>query len=141
VLLSVTGMLMIGYGAFRLLTYVRIVDLVRLARWAVVGWVVNDLLIMPTALLLGAVLMPRIGTRFHAPLRAGLLALCCLVIITGIAIGSRPHRRNITVIPNDPIAAFAIVGCAVLVLTGGAELIILLRHRRRARRAGCRGGR
>ena len=116
--LAVLGGCGIAYGLVLVLTRVSPADWFRLARWGLAAWMINDLVLMPVALLLGLTVLRRVPPRRRMPLRIGLLGLASLVIMTAIAVGARAHQKNPTAEVTAPLPA--------LLITGGVLVLVIL---------------
>jgi hypothetical protein len=129
--LAVPGMAGIGWGLLLLITRVRIPDWFRLARWGAAGIIVNDALIAPAAMVIGALLLRRVPVGYRWPLRSGLLAAGCLSIMILIAAGARRYRQNPTVVPTDPTSAATIGVIALVIIIAAVEAVLIIIRRRR----------
>lgn len=80
VLIGVVGLLLVGFGVLRLLTEVPAGDLFKLALWLAVAIVVHDLVLSPTVLATGA-LVVRLPPRGRRWVQVGLVAAALLTVV------------------------------------------------------------
>ena len=84
--------------------------------WLAGGVVVHDAVLAPAALVLGALVLPRVPPVWRGPLRGGLLAAGALALLAVALLAGAAGRRNWSVVPHDPVPAIA---TAVLVIGAG----------------------
>ena len=129
--LAIAGGFAMAYGIVLVLTKVSRADWLRLTRWGLSAWLLNDLVLMPTAMVLGVTVLRRIPRRRRTPLRGALLGSACLVIMTAVAIGARAHQKNPTAEVTPPLVALLITGGVLAVVTAIAELLAGLQRPKR----------
>lgn len=77
-------------------------DAIRVATWVVGGNVVHDALLVPIVLLIGAVLTRFVGEPWRTPLRAGLIASACVILVAIPVVGGYGRKAaNPSLLPLD----------------------------------------
>ena len=124
------GVALMGVGAVVGLTTIPQRQWPGVVLWLAGGVAVHDAILAPTAVLLGLLVLPRVGLRWRAPLRAGALGAAVLAVFAVVIVGASSRRRNASVVPVAPTTSLAVAGAllvaAVLI---GAALGSLTRHR------------
>ena len=114
VLLGV-GVVLIGVGAVVGLTSVPQSQWPSVLLWLAGGVAVHDAVLAPLALLLGALVLPRVPAGWRPALRAGALGAAVLAVVAVAVVVASGGRRDPSVVPVPP-ATSLLVATAVLVL-------------------------
>jgi len=116
------GVALIGVGAVVGLTSIPQRQWPGVVLWLAGGVAVHDVILAPTAVLLGLAVLPRVEPRWRPPLRAGALGAGVLAIFAVVIVGAAGHRRNASVVPVAPTTSLAAAGALLLaaVIVGAA---------------------
>ncbi|ROS72068.1 hypothetical protein [Cellulomonas sp. PhB143] len=129
-LLALGGVAMIAWGAYVAVTRVPSSQWPSALVWLAGGIVLHDAVLAPVAIVVGALVLPRVPAPWRPALRGGMLALGVLAIFAVALLAGSAHRRNASVVPQDPLAALAVaLGVLVVGVLLGAWWAVAARRR------------
>jgi hypothetical protein len=124
------GVALMGVGAVVGLTSIPQRQWPGVVLWLAGGVAVHDVILAPTAVLLGLAVLPRVEPRWRAPLRAGALGAAVLAIFAVVIVGAAGRRRNASVVPVAPTTSLLAAGALLLAaVIAGAGVGALTRTR------------
>ncbi|GII97861.1 hypothetical protein CLV28_2224 [Sediminihabitans luteus] len=114
--LWIGGAALLAFGVLTALTTVPSTSQrINVLLWLAGGVVVHDAVLVPLALLVGVVVLPRVPPSWRPALRGGLLALAVLGIVAVALVAGAATRANPSVVPQDVGAALALAGIVLVV--------------------------
>ncbi|GEK21011.1 hypothetical protein [Cellulomonas xylanilytica] len=109
------GVVLIGVGVVVGLTSVPQGQWPSVLLWLAGGVAVHDVVLAPAAVVLGALVLPRVPVGWRPALRAGALGAVVLAIFAAVIVVAAGVRRDPSVVPV-PLTTSLVVATAVLVL-------------------------
>jgi len=110
-----TGVVLVGVGVVVGLTSVPPSQWQSVLLWLAGGVAVHDVVLAPTALVLGALVLPRVPVGWRPALRSGALGAAVLAILAVVIVVASGMRRDPSVVPV-PVTTSLVLATAVLVL-------------------------
>jgi len=109
------GVALVGVGVVVGLTSVPQGQWPSVLLWLAGGVAVHDAVLAPAAVVLGALVLPRVPVGWRPALRAGALGAVVLAIVAVVIVVASGMRRDPSVVPV-PLSTSLVVASAVLVL-------------------------
>ena len=109
------GVALVGVGVVVGLTSVPQGQWPSVLLWLAGGVAVHDAVLAPAAVVLGALVLPRVPVGWRPALRAGALGAVVLAIVAVVIVVASGMRRDPSVVPV-PLSTSLVVAAAVLVL-------------------------
>ncbi|MDQ0374625.1 hypothetical protein [Cellulomonas humilata] len=109
------GVVLVGVGVVVGLTSVPQGQWPSVLLWLAGGVAVHDAVLAPAAVVLGALVLPRVPVGWRPALRAGALGAAVLAIFAVVIVVASGMRRDPSVVPV-PLTTSLVVATAVLVL-------------------------
>ena len=107
-------------------------DAIAVVTWVIGGNLFHDLFVVPVVMIVGVALAWLVREPWRTPIRAGVIASACVVVVAIPLLGGYGRKaNNPTVLPLDyPSAVLTAVGIVWALAAGWLAVRLVRRHRR-----------